>query len=113
MRAPTVSLYVRRRGSSDAPAGWGSPGEWGEPERVDGCLFAPGAPAGIGADRPDGARIEATAYFPRGYAGALRGAQVSVDREAWLAVVGDPQRFPAGAVRCPWDVQVLLETTEG
>lgn len=114
MRMPTVTLQVRRRAAAAAdPFGEERTGAWGEPESVLGCLFAPGAPQGIDSDRPNGARIEATAYFPRGYDGALRGAQVSADGRTWLSVVGDPQRYPAGTVPGPWDVQALLETTEG
>lgn len=111
---PFTTLYVRRRKASEPdPFGESAVGDWGEPEEVPRCLFAPGAPQGIDADRPNGARIEATAYFPKGWAGELRGAKVSADGSKWLSVVGDPQRFPGGALRCPWDVQVLLETTEG
>lgn len=113
MRAPTVSLLVRRRvAAAEDPFGDASSGEWGEPESVGGCLFAPGAPAGISADRPNGARVEATAYFPRGYARPLRGAQVSADGSTWLSVVGDPQRLP-DAVRGRWLTYALLERTEG
>ena len=113
MRAPTVSLLVRRRaGAAEDPFGDASASGWGEPESVGGCLFAPGTPAGISADRPNGARVEATAYFPRGYAKPLRGAQVSADGVAWLSVVGDPQRLP-DAVRGRWLTYALLERTEG
>lgn len=113
MLAPTVSLLVRRREASrEDPFGDASVGEWGDPEPVGGCLFAPGTPAGISADRPNGARIEATAYFPRGYARPLRGAQVSADGKSWLSVIGDPQRFPE-AVRGRWLTYALLERTEG
>lgn len=113
MRAPTVSLLVRRRvAAAEDPFGDASSGEWGDPESVGGCLFAPGAPAGISADRPNGARVEATAYFPRGYARPLRGAQVSADGSTWLSVVGDPQRLP-DAVRGRWLTYALLERTEG
>lgn len=108
-----MALYVRRRAGGGAdPFGAPAPG-WGEPERVEGCLLAPGTPEGIGSDRPDGARIEATAHFPRGYSGALRGAQVSADGSRWLSVVGDPQPYPDGAVRGPWVTMALLVATEG
>lgn len=109
-----MTLYIRRREKAEAdPFGEERVGDWGEPERVEGGLLAPGTPEGIGSDRPNGARVEATAHFPRGYSGALRGAQVSVDGSTWLSVVGDPQRYPAGSVPGPWDVRVLLEATEG
>lgn len=114
MNAPTVTLHVRRRAQAQAdPFGETAVGDWGEPEDVGGCLFAPGTPEGIDSDRPNGARIEATAFFPVGYAGSLRGARVSVDGTNWLYVVGDPQRFPKLPDGARWDLYVLLTATEG
>lgn len=112
MYSPAVALLVRRREEGVDP--FGAPcGGWGEPEEVPGCLFAPGAPEGLGEGRPEGARIDATAHFPRGYAGALRGAQVSADGSRWLSVVGDPVPYPPGAIRGPWGTYALLTGTEG
>lgn len=112
MRAPTVTLKVRRRVPKVSDP-FGAPvSAWSDPDEVAGCLFAPGAPEGISADRPNGATVAATAHFPRGYSGTLRGAQVSADGTTWLSVIGDPVGFP-DAVPGPWLTYVLLETTEG
>lgn len=95
------------------PFGETAVGDWGKPEDVAGCLFAPGTPDGIGSDRPNGAIVAATAFFPIGYTGTLRGAQVSADGDTWLSVIGDPQRFPRLPEGARWDRYALLETTEG
>lgn len=109
-----MTLRVRRRReSAPDPFGETAVGAWGEPEAVEGCLFAPGAPEGIGADRPNGARVEATAFFPAGWSGELRGAQVSLDGSRWLSVVGDPQPFPVLPAPARWNLYALLESTEG
>lgn len=112
MRHPTVTLLVRVR-----KAGTDSRGndlrEWADPVEVPGCLWGPGTPAELGGDRPDGARVTATAHFPHGWATYLRGALVSPDGESWLRVQGEPQSYPPGAVRGPWDTYVLLGRQDG
>lgn len=80
---------------------------------VPGCLWAPGRPADIGSERPDGVAVSATAHFPQGWSGSLRGALVSLDGKEWLRVVGDPVAYPTGAVRGPWGTYVLLSRGDG
>lgn len=109
---PLTALYVRRRKESEQdPFGAVSDGGWGEPEEVPGCMIAPGTPEGISAERPDGATVSATAFFPKGWGGELRGAQVSGDGKRWYGVVGDPVRYRGIPGR--WDLYALLESTEG
>lgn len=78
-----------------------------------GCLWAPGTPADLAADRPDGASVTATAHFPRGWAKCLRGALVSRDGAEWLRVLGEPMEFPEGVVPGPWGCYVLLGRADG
>ena len=83
------------------------------PVRVPGCLWAPGAPADLGTDRPEGASVTATAHLPRGHGLSLRGGRVSLDGRDWLDVVGDPRPYPPGTVRGPWDTRVELGRQDG
>lgn len=111
---PLTALYVRRRKEAEQdPFGAVSDGGWGEPEEVPGCLIAPGAPQGIADARPDGAEVDATAFFPRGWPGSLRGAQVSSDGDRWYDVMGDPLPYTALPPDARWDRYAYLRLTEG
>ena len=113
MRRPTVTLLVRQRLRGVYDRLCNEVGGHGEPMRVDGCLWAPGTPEGLSIDRPEGVRLVATAYFPRGHGLRLRGAKVSLDGELWLDVVGDPMPYPDAACRGPWSTLVPLGRSDG
>ncbi|NPD32252.1 hypothetical protein HLV35_03090 [Eggerthellaceae bacterium zg-997] len=113
MRAPTVTLLVRQRQAGARDRLGNEVVSHGEPRAVSGCLLAPGTPAELSAERPEGARVTATAHFPKGHGLSLRGALVSRGRGPWLRVVGEPMGYPPGAVRGPWDTLALLERVDG
>lgn len=112
MNKPTVTLHVRYR--TDEINEFGEQVDsWTEPESVEGCLFAPGAPKSVESSRPDSAMIDATAFFPQGFTKDLYNAQVSTDGENWLDVLGHPQRFPKLPRGAKWNLYVLLRGSEG
>lgn len=116
MFKPTVTLYVRFMEDAGRDRLGNPVKSWSEPVDVPGCLFAPGTPAELsGADRPEGASITATAHFPRGWRGYLKGALVRCggEKAEWMSVVGEPVPYPDGAVPGPWDTYVLLGATHG
>lgn len=113
MRYPTVTLLVRTRVRTFPDRLGNDRVGLSAPVRVPGCLWAPGAPADLGTDRPEGASVTATAHLPRGHGLSLRGARVSLDGKEWLDVVGDPRPYPPGTVRGPWDTRVELGRQDG
>ncbi|AKT48520.1 hypothetical protein ADJ70_05445 [Olsenella sp. oral taxon 807] len=113
MRYPMVTLLVRTRVRIFPDRLGNDRWELSAPVRVPGCLWAPGAPADLGADRPEGASVTATAHLPRGHGLSLRGGRVSLDGRDWLDVVGDPRPYPPGTVRGPWDTRVELGRQDG
>lgn len=114
MMFPTVALKVRLRLDGARDRLGNAAESYAEPEEVPGCLFAPGTPEDLGADgRPDGARVSATAHFPKGYEGDLRGALVSWDGAGWYRVVGEPVAYPPGCCPGKWNLRVPLERVDG
>lgn len=113
MIVPTVALQVRVRRDAGKDRLGNAARAYAEPVAVPGCLWAPGTPADISSGRPEGAEVAATAHFPQGWAGYLRGALVSLDGKEWLRVVGEPHEYPAIACRGKWRCYVLLERTDG
>lgn len=111
--SPEVTLMVRTRtyGAEDRLGNRTS--TYADAFAVPGCLFAPGTPQDLAASRPDAAKASATAHFPRGWSGHLRGALVSPDGKAWYRVIGEPCAYPDAAVGGRWTTYVLLERTDG
>ena len=109
MRPPTVTLLVKEMSDSGKDALGNPVTTLSEPEELAGCLWAPGTPAGIEVDRPDGASVSATAFVPRGWAARLRGGKVSADGGAtWLDVVGEPVDWPSGELPPGWPFGSML-----
>lgn len=106
-----MTLLVRLRAEAGRDALGDVTYSLGEPVAVPGCLWAPGTPQDLAADRPDGVEVTATAHFPRSWSGELRGALVSLDGDEWMRVVGDPRRYPVRAGR--WGTYVLLRRSDG
>lgn len=114
MYDPTTTLWVRLRAEGERDRLGNEKAAWEDAAEVRGCLFAPGTPAELtGEERPDGASVTATAHFPKGWKGDLRGALVSADGASWLHVIGEPVAYAAGAIPGRWDRQVLLGRTDG
>lgn len=113
MRAPTVTLLVRPRAESGTDRLGNDVVRYADAVPAPGCLWAPGAPADLAADRPGGASVTATAHFPRGWAERLRGALVSADGAEWLRVLGEPKEFPEGSAVGPWACYALLGREDG
>lgn len=113
MRAPTVTLRVRPRTDSGTDRLGNEVISYADAISVPGCLWAPGTPADLATDRPEGASVTATAHLPRGWAKYLRGAIVSLDGTEWLRVLGEPREFPEGSAVGPWGCYVLLGRADG
>lgn len=113
MRAPTVTLRVRPRAEAGTDRLGNEVVRYAEAVSVPGCLWAPGTPADLATDRPDGASVTATAHLPRGWAKYLRGALVSLDGTEWLRVLGEPMEYPASAAPGPWGCYALLGRADG
>jgi hypothetical protein len=85
-----------------------------ETEIVENVLVAPGAAADVVENaRPDGTTIAWTLYFPKAFAGSLRGARISVRGETPAPVIGDPKPYPDEATPTDWNMPVTLERTDG
>lgn len=112
---PKLRLYVKECNQGARDRFGNEVNSYGEPVVCEKCLFAPGAPSDIGDDRPEGVRIAATAYFPRGWAHRLKRALISYDGVLWLRVIGEPIDMPSEVtpLNFPWSVQVLLEVADG
>ena len=108
-----MTLQVRTRKDAGKDRLGNAVVAYAEPVSVSGCLWAPGTPAELSADRPEGADVTATAHFPRGWAGYLRGALVSLDGTEWLKVIGEPHEYPASGCRSRWCCYALLGRADG
>lgn len=107
MRGELVTVIYRDVESSDP---YGGPIVTERREDVDNVLVAPGALADLGEDRPEGADVRYTLYFPKAFTGQLEGSKVEVRGEAW-EVIGHPDRFSP----CPteWDMVCEVGGTHG
>jgi hypothetical protein len=83
-----------------------------ETEEVSGVVVTPGATSDLDATRPEGVRVALTVHMPRGYRGALKGAQIEVHGRVY-SVVGDPQPYEAGNTPGPWYLPVECEAVDG
>lgn len=115
MNRPTMTLEVKVRKQAQKDRLGNTRVSFAAPVLVDGCLFSPSAPQDISVDRPEGVKISAVAYFPRGWAKYLRGAQVRVPNGEWLNVIGHPMDYPSEMLpqTFPWTAQVLLAVVGG
>lgn len=113
MRLPEVTLQVRTRKDAGKDRLGNRTSSYADAVAVPGCLFAPGTPQDLAVSRPDAAKASATAHFPRGWSGHLRGALVSPDGRAWYRVIGEPCAYPDAAVGGRWTTYALLERIDG
>lgn len=115
MRMPRMTLYVRVRVKTGKDRYGNETYEYSEPIAVEGCMFAPSSSINLDDDRPEGTKVSAIAYFPRGWAQKLQKAQVSVDKETWFDVVGRPIAYPCEMLpkTFPYDCQVRLKAIDG
>lgn len=96
----------------------GPPDPFGQPtitwveETVAGVLPTPGSTSDLGADRPDGVRVDMTFAFPRGYEKSLRGCRITHAGRAYQ-VVGDPQPSLESITPGAWNLTVETETIDG
>lgn len=60
---------------------------------VEDVLVYPSSTADLGAERPEGATVDYTLYWPKTFTGELKGAQVEIGGERFK-VVGDPRPIP-------------------
>ena len=83
-----------------------------EREDVDGVLPQPGSTDDLEASRPEGARIDMTFHWPRGYGKSLKGCSVEYGGRSWR-VVGDPQPYLGANTPGEWDMAVGCEAVDG
>ena len=112
---PKMKLYVRLRASAGKDRLGNKVHEHAQSTAVDGCLFAPGISQDLAASKPEGVKVSATVFFPRGWSSRLRGALVSTDEKRWLKVVGDPLEYPCEMLPkgFPYSCAVMLEAYDG
>jgi hypothetical protein len=90
---------------------------YGEPTRetVDGVLVAPGATADLDASRPEGATVDFTLHFPKGYTNSLEGCSVELPAP-WAGlywVVGSPYPYMDENTPTPWHMPVEVGRAHG
>lgn len=94
------------------PDPFGQPTETWESETVKGVLATPGSTADLGADRPDGASVDMTFGFPRGYGKSLKGCRIT-HGGCTYRVIGDPQPSMETITPGPWNLTVETERVDG
>ena len=86
---------------------------WSDPVDVENVLVAPGDVAEPwDTIRPDGVEVAQTLYFPKGFSGDLRGAQVDAGL-GWLDVIGQPGRYPPALTPTDWNMKVQVGRVDG
>lgn len=82
---------------------------------VDNVLVAPGSAAELDASRPDGVKVALTLHFPKGWAGTLRGAKVTLTGaySGTYRVVGDPKPYMDALTPTQWNMPVEVEAYDG
>ena len=117
IRGETVVVLRPAEGEPDA---MGEPARTWEREVVEGVLAAPGSSvssatggtADLAASRPDGAKVDMTFHFPRGYGRGLRGCRVE-HGGAEYRVVGDPKPYMEGNTPGRWSLAAECEACHG
>lgn len=111
LRGETVVVARPTAGAMDAHGNLVPGGT--ESECVERVLPQPGGTEFLSASRPEGARVDMTFHFPKGYAGpSLKGAVILRGGRRY-AVIGDPQPFPAANCPTPWSMAVECEACDG
>lgn len=115
MRMPKMTLYVRLRVKTGKDRLGNETWAYKPAQAVAGCMFAPSSSSNLDDERPEGVRISATAYFPRGWSDKLLKAHVSPNGDTWLEVVGEPMAYPSEMLpkAFPFDCQIQLKTIDG
>ena len=111
----TVSVELRERNSRD---GFGHDVEaYSAPQDVGNVLVVPGACAELDSTRPEGVRVAYTLHFPKGWAGDLRGARVTLPAPfngmGKCRVVGSPAPYMDANCPTPWHMAVEVEAIDG
>ena len=90
---PTCSVTVLSPNQTGTDA-LGEP-VYGKPSKgvVDGVLVQLGDTDELGAERPNGERVDVTFFFPKGYEGSLSGCTIVYEGDDYR-VLGDPQELP-------------------
>ncbi len=110
MRGETVRVVGRKKTGTDAHGN-----AVYESERADvaDVLVSPGATGALpGANRPDGAEVAFTLYFPKSYEGDLYGKGVEV-RGKPFKVIGRPQRYSDESAPGKWNMVAEVEAVYG
>ncbi|RGL12345.1 hypothetical protein [Collinsella tanakaei] len=81
-------------------------------ETVAGVLPQPGGTSDLGAERPNGRKVDMTFHWPRGHARSLAGCIVEFDGRRYR-VIGDPAPYIDGNTPGPFDRTVETEAVDG
>ena len=109
LAACDVEVVRRVRTGTDR---FGAPVYENETETVAGVLPQPGGTSDLGAERPEGVRVDMTFHFPKGYGRSLKGCAVVYGGRAYR-VIGDPQPYVEANTPGPWDLAVETEAVDG
>lgn len=110
LRGETVGV-VKRTPAGQNP--FGAPVLSEEVVAVSNVLVAPGAATDvIDSNRPAGAKVAFTCYFPKTFTDDLRGCAVRV-RGQQLEVIGDPQPYPDVLTPGAWNRVVEVGRVDG
>lgn len=83
------------------------------PRMVENVLIAVGATSNINdSNRPNGASVAYTLYFPKTFNESLRGKRIRVGGD-WFDVIGDPRPWTNPAPPTPWHMEVEVGAVYG
>lgn len=110
MRGETVIVETKSLAGRDS---FNAPLYSTEQAEVENVLCAPTVSDDvIDSNRPDGAEVKYTLYFPKTFDGSLEGCRVNV-RGQWLSVIGSPDHFDLKTCPTDWWMVVKVGAIHG
>lgn len=108
----TVTVAVLRPGESSVDAHGNVVRTSDLREQVGGVLARPGGTSSLEASRPEGAKVDMTFDFPKGYALPVKGCRIEHAGRTYR-VVGNPQPHAAANCPGPFGLTVECEAVDG
>lgn len=109
---PGATVTVLRRTQTGTDALGMPTWEDAPPEQVENVLFQPSTTADLGAERPEGDRIDVIFHFPKTYTKSLEGCRIEYGDQTFSAV-GRPQAYMADATPGAWNRSVGAVSVNG
>lgn len=109
LTSTTVTVLRQVENGTDP---FGAPVTETEQETVAGVLPQPGSTSDLEASRLEGARVDMTFHFPRGYGKPLKGCSVIYDGKTYR-VIGDPQPYVSEITPGAFSLTVETERVDG